>query len=148
MGNGTLSPSRLAAYRAEKDMVPWANERLEALLVGIEAKGVPNKGWVRVTKFESCTGDASVSNRKGKRIVAYELNIKCKWEGQVDYDDVSGELLLPYISEDVSDSNYEIKLTATDSKDARCAHSTRMQGCILRFSLQCHLLAATRLRSS
>jgi hypothetical protein len=104
----------------EKDLAPWAKERLEALLVGIEASGVPNKGWVRVTKLESCEGDASVSNRKGKRIVAYELNVKCKWEGQVDYDDVSGELLLPYISEDVSDSDYEIKLTAKDSKDNRC----------------------------
>ena len=49
--------------------------------------GVPNKGWVRVTKLESCTGDASVSNRKGKRIVAFELDVKCQWKGQVDYDD-------------------------------------------------------------
>jgi len=96
----------------------WAKKRLTALLVGIEAKGVPDKGWVRVTKLETCTGDASVSNRKGKRIVAFELNVKCKWEGQVDYDDVSGELLLPYISEDVSDGKYEVKLTAKEPKDA------------------------------
>lgn len=104
---------------SEQDLASWAKKRLTELLVGIEAQGVPNKGWVKVTKLETCTGDASVSNRKGKRIVAFELNVKCKWEGQVDYDDVSGELLLPYISEDVSNSEYDIKLTTKEPKDAR-----------------------------
>ena len=103
---------------AEIDLMPWAKERLEGMLVGLAAKNVPDKGWVKVTKMEECKGEASVSNRKGKRIVAYEINCKCKWEGQVDYDDVSGELLLPYISEDVDDSEYEIKLTCKEPGDA------------------------------
>lgn len=102
---------------AELDLAPWAKERLTALVVGLAAKNVPDKGWVKVTKLEKCEGEASVSNRKGKRIVAFELNVTCKWEGSVDYDEVSGELLLPYISEDVEDSAYEIKLTAKDAKD-------------------------------
>ena len=92
-------------------------------------QGVPDKGWVKVTKLESCTGEASVSNRKGKRIVAYELNVKCIWEGQVDYDDVSGELLMPYISEDVSDSAYETKLTAKEPTDARPVIFTPCRTC-------------------
>ena len=46
-----------------------------------------------------------------------ELNVKFKWEGSVDYDEVTGELVLPYVSEDVEDSQYEIKLTAKDPKD-------------------------------
>ena len=89
------------------------------LLKDVAAKGVPDKGWVKVTKMEKCEGEASVSNRKGKRIVAFEIKVTCKWEGQVDYDDVSGELLLPYISEDVEDANdYEVKLTAKEPGDA------------------------------
>ena len=40
---------------------------------------MPNKGWVKITKLDSCTGEASVSNRKGKRIVAYELNVTLTW---------------------------------------------------------------------
>ena len=47
-----------------------------------------------------------MSNRKGKRIVAFELKVTCKWEGSVDYDEVSGELVLPYVSEDVENSEY------------------------------------------
>ena len=77
---------------SEQDLAGWAKKRLTELLVGIAAEGVPNKGYVKVTKLETCTGEASLTNRKGKRIVAYELNVKCKWEGQYDYDDVSGEL--------------------------------------------------------
>jgi len=102
----------------EVDLAPWAKERLVELIVGVAAPNVPDKGWVKVTKMAKCEGEASVSNRKGKRIVAYELNAKFEWKGQVDYDDVEGELLLPYISEDVKDSAYEIKWTI---KDRDCA---------------------------
>ena len=72
---------------AEQDLAPWCKERLTELIVGLAAKGVPDKGWVKVTKLESCEGEASVSNRKGKRIVAYELKVKCEWKGSVDYDE-------------------------------------------------------------
>ena len=119
---GASAPRQDAAnvnnwHWAEIDLLPWAKERLEGMVVGLAGKNIPDKGWVKVSKMEECKGEASVSNRKGKRIVAYEINVKCKWEGQIDYDDVSGELLLPYISEDVEDSQYEIKLTAKDPKD-------------------------------
>lgn len=101
----------------EKDCAPWAKERLTELLVGVAAAGVPDKGWVKVTSLEKCEGDASVSNRKGKRIVAFELDVTLKWKGQVDYEDVEGELRIPYLSEDISDAKYEVKLTAKDAKD-------------------------------
>ena len=101
----------------EKDCAPWAKERLTELLCAIATSGIPDKGWCKVTSLESCEGDASVSNRKGKRIVAFELNIKCTWKGQVDFEDVEGELHIPYLSEDVSDCKYEVKLTAKEPKD-------------------------------
>ena len=40
-----------------------------------------------------------------------------KWEGSVDYDEVAGELQLPYVSEDVDDGAYELKWTMKDAKD-------------------------------
>lgn len=49
-----------------------------------------------------------MSNRKGKRIIAYELNVTVTWNGSVDYDDVEGSLLLPYVSEDVTDGDFEV----------------------------------------
>ena len=119
---GATAPRQDAAnvnnwHWAEQDLLPWAEARLKQLIVGLAAKGVPDKGWVKVTKLEKCEGEASVSNRKGKRIVAYELKVTCKWEGSVDYDEVAGELILPYVSEDVEDSAYEIKLTAKEPND-------------------------------
>lgn len=49
---------------SEVDLLPWAKERFEELLVGkIEAHGVPDKGWVKINKMEHCKGEASVSNR-------------------------------------------------------------------------------------
>lgn len=76
---------------AEVDLEPWAKERLTELIVGLAGKNVPDKGWVKVTELTKCEGEASVSNRKGKRIVAYELKLTFKWKGSVDYDEVEGE---------------------------------------------------------
>ena len=119
---GATAPRQDAAnvnqwHWAEQDLAPWAKDRLSSLVVGHAVKGVPDKGWVKVTKLESCDGEASVSNRKGKRIVAFELKVKFKWEGSVDYDEVSGEIELPYVSEDVEDSKYEVKYTAKEPND-------------------------------
>ena len=144
---GATAPRQDAAnvnnwHWSEIDMLPWAKKRLEQVCLGVEGKGVPDKGWCKVTKMEKCEGEASVpqacrawprpcvggwasqpraastaatapqsrlsvpprrcrrpvalpvldrqrvsyvqvSNRKGKRIVAFELSVKCKWEGQV-----------------------------------------------------------------
>eukprot|EP00316_Scyphosphaera_apsteinii_P017607 CAMPEP_0119346264 /NCGR_PEP_ID=MMETSP1333-20130426/107915_1 /TAXON_ID=418940 /ORGANISM="Scyphosphaera apsteinii, Strain RCC1455" /LENGTH=199 /DNA_ID=CAMNT_0007358763 /DNA_START=98 /DNA_END=697 /DNA_ORIENTATION=- len=103
---------------SEMDLAEWAKERLTELFVGYAVPGIPNKGKIQLSKMESCEGEASVSNRKGKRIVAFELDVKITWKGQVDYDDVEGTLHMPYISEDVKDpSEYEIKLTAKEPTD-------------------------------
>jgi len=115
---GATAPREDAAnvnnwHWSEMDLAPWCRERLGALLVGIEAVGVPDKGWVKVVKLETCTGEASLSNRKGKRIIAYELDVKLTWKGSVDYDDVEGSLLLPYVSEDVTDGDYEVCASIT-----------------------------------
>lgn len=119
---GATAPRQDAAnvnnwHWSEKDLAPWAKERLEALLVGVQAQKVPDKGWVKITKLTQCKGEASVSNRKGKQIVAYELDVKCEWKGQVEYEDVAGEVLIPYISEDHADSGYDVKLTAAEKDD-------------------------------
>lgn len=55
---GATAPREDAAnvnqwHWSESDLAPWAKERLEGLLVGkIAAQGVPDKGWVKVTKME------------------------------------------------------------------------------------------------
>ena len=119
---GASAPRQDAAnanqwHWTEQDLAPWAKDRLTELIVGLAGKGIPDKGWVKVTKLSKCEGEASASNRKGKRIIAYELKVTCEWKGSVDYDEVSGELVLPYVSEDVEDSAYEIKLTAKEPGD-------------------------------
>ena len=120
---GATAPRQDAAnvnawHWSETDLEPWAKQRMAQLFEGIQAEGVPDKGFVRITKLKSCSGEASVSNRKGKRIVAFELKVTFEWKGSVDYDDVEGELIFPYISEDVSDADYEIKWTAKEKDDA------------------------------
>ncbi len=44
---------------SEVDLLPWCKERLEKVVVGVAGQGIPDKGWVKVTKMEKCDGEAS-----------------------------------------------------------------------------------------
>ena len=48
--------------------------------------------------------------------MAYELCVKMKWEGSVDYEEVSGTLELPYVSEDCRESGYEAKVLPKENE--------------------------------
>lgn len=68
---------------------------------------------VRCTGLKSCEGEAVVNNRKNKIIAAYELAVVLGWEcGNADGADaaVSGEVRLPYVSEENHDEDPEMQV--------------------------------------
>ena len=63
----------------EKEFTPWARKRLNELLAGVDVD-VPS-GHIRIVEVETVRGDATVSLRKGKSFVTFELEIEAHWEG-------------------------------------------------------------------
>jgi len=69
----------------EKEFTPWARKRLNELLAGVDVD-VPS-GHIRIVEVETVRGDATVSMRKGKSFVTFELEIEAHWEGTLMDDD-------------------------------------------------------------
>jgi activator of HSP90 ATPase len=69
----------------EKEFTPWARKRLNELLAGVDVD-VPS-GHIRIVEVETVRGDATVSLRKGKSFVTFELEIEAHWEGTLMDDD-------------------------------------------------------------
>lgn len=101
----------------EKDCLAWTQERFGELLAG---KGFAADALeCRITKVSSCTGEAFVNIRKGKMIPSYEVEMRLAWEGTVrDGSDnviasASGQVHLPYIAEENSDEDPEVKVSVS-----------------------------------
>ena len=63
-----------------KDAAPWAKDYLEQNLTKITAEegGVTAK----ISKVTSMDGDVDVSQRKGKVITIFDVNLRLEYEGQ------------------------------------------------------------------
>lgn len=62
-----------------KDVSDWAKEYLEKNLVATSAED--GDVSARVTKVISMDGDVDVSQRKGKVITLFDVNLKLEYEG-------------------------------------------------------------------
>lgn len=62
----------------EKSVGKWAEERIKEVLGGFTNQVAG--GEFRVTAVDKLQGEASISIRKGKKIVSYDFNSVMKWE--------------------------------------------------------------------
>lgn len=105
----------------EFNAVPWCNDRLKQLLANIvlaDADGIN----VKADEDVSVSGEATINQRKGKTIPAYELAVTLKWKGtDAQGEKISGEVKLPYISEENHDEDPEVQvvLTSGDNEKVR-----------------------------
>ncbi|XP_067628243.1 activator of 90 kDa heat shock protein ATPase homolog 1 [Eurosta solidaginis] len=102
----------------EKNATPWSKERLAQLLNGlkIEKEGVE----CIVDTLDSCTGEATVNNRKGKLIFFYEWNLVLKWTGKLLNNSTlehKGKITIPNLSEENEIDDVEITITIDESND-------------------------------
>ena len=127
---GTAGRNVNSWHWEEKNALPWSKERLVELLGGVTL--VDGKEGVNVTLEKSIdvSGDAVINQRKGKLIPAYELELKVKWKGtDVEGKEGSGEIKLPYISEENHDEDPEVLVTATTEGEA----GEKMRNLVVRY---------------
>lgn len=110
----------------EKDALPWSRDRLQELLGTADL--APGSGLgVRSTGVKACEGEAVVNNRKNKIIAAYEISLTLGWEGTADGTAVTGEVRVPYISEENHDEDPEVQVAASSEGAA----AQKLRGAIL-----------------
>lgn len=106
-----------------KDVSEWARDYLERNLtvISVEEGDVSAK----VTKLETMTGDVDVSQRKGKVITLFDVELKLTWEGISnvilstsissfpagkirDGENVSGSISVPEVAHDTEEDEYVV----------------------------------------
>lgn len=103
----------------EKDCLAWAKERYGELLGGKVVCEDEGGLSVKLTKLTKCSGEAFVNIRKGKMIPSYELELRFGWEGTVKDGNgnviasASGAVHLPYVAEENSDEDPEVKVSVS-----------------------------------
>ena len=105
----------------ETDALPWCRARLGELLGDLQLCGAAGAAAgapaARTTGLKSLGGEAVVNNRKGKAIALYELDVAVSWEGTGPAGELaSGEIKLPYVSEENHDEHPELLVTLADDK--------------------------------
>jgi activator of HSP90 ATPase len=94
----------------EKDVLPWAQGRLQALLGGLTLPG----GFATGADVK-VTGEATVNLRKKKLIPAYELAVSGTWQA-AGGEGLEGTWALPYLADENQDEAPEV--TAAVAPDA------------------------------
>ncbi len=80
-------------------------------------------GELRISTVDSLKGEASVSIRKGKKIVSYDYNAQLKWECSFkdgegkEIASMKGSYECPEISSDIDDDGDEWEIKATIKED-------------------------------
>ena len=102
----------------ERDATEWSKKKLNELLKNLTITD-NSVGSCVIDEITSCTGEASVSNRKKKIIYFYDFQIKAKWKGSANGSEItySGQLEIPNLSEE-NDAD-EVDVNVFFGKDQR-----------------------------
>ncbi|CEP61257.1 Hch1p LALA0_S02e10330g [Lachancea lanzarotensis] len=95
----------------DKNTLPWTESYLQNLPASISSVVAPNGSYtVRLVKLESLTGDSHVSQRKGKVICYFDLNVQFVsqvLETEAETVVCEGKILVPELVHDETD--FEIR---------------------------------------
>lgn len=92
-----------------KDVSGWAREYLDKELAGISAEddGVT----VKLDKVISMDGDVDVSQRKGKVITLFDVQLKLEYSGKnKEGEEASGTITVPEVAHDTEESEYVFEI--------------------------------------
>jgi len=96
----------------ESNAIPWSKSRLEELLCGKLLIDEDNGTQITTAEDLKINGEATINQRKGKIIPAYEIDLVIKWKGTApDGAEGTGEIKLPYISEENHDEDPEVQVS-------------------------------------
>jgi activator of HSP90 ATPase len=120
----------------EKSVAKWAEERIKAVLGGF-VHLIPG-GTFKVTKVDKLKGEASVSIRKGKKIVAYDYSAFLKWELSVADGEgtvvasLKGTYELPEVSSDMEDDGEQWEVRPSIKEEMPPGIKSRYEAQLIR----------------
>mmetsp|Transcript_13500 Transcript_13500/g.33098 ORF Transcript_13500/g.33098 Transcript_13500/m.33098 type:complete len:361 (+) Transcript_13500:138-1220(+) len=100
------------------NLMPWAQDRLRTLMVGLEVPDLPDRGSIKVTGLDKCEGDCETNTRKGKVMVCFDMKVVVAWEAHVNYEEARGTISMPYIDNvETEDGDIRTEVNFKKEKD-------------------------------
>jgi activator of HSP90 ATPase len=99
----------------------WSNNTLRAALSAF--KHTMNDATFSIVEITTLTGEASVSIRKGKKIISFDYNIVLKWQCVLADSDghqiskVEGKYELPEVANDTEWEDWECRVEYGEDPD-------------------------------
>lgn len=90
----------------DKNTLPWTKEYLERTLTNLEVVSADGKHRIVLTKITDVTGDSNVSQRKGKPICYFDLQVSMAvgvLDGESSEELTAGVLSIPEFMHDESE---------------------------------------------
>jgi activator of HSP90 ATPase len=90
-----------------KDVSGWARDWLEKELVGVEVE--ENGTTAKIDSIASMDGDVDVSQRKGKVITLFDINLRLDFSGKtIGGSEASGSINIPEVAHDTDEDEYVV----------------------------------------
>jgi len=102
----------------ERNATPWSQEKIKELFKGVKVPS--SEADLKIIEVDSCDGEASANNRKGKLIFFYEWNLVLRWRGKLkdsEGESVSGKITIPNLSEENDVKDLDIQISVTDTNE-------------------------------
>ena len=105
----------------EKSVATWANDTLRAVLSGFTHR--MSDVTMSVTEITTLSGEASVSIRKGKKIISFDYNMDLKWKAVLadaegnQVSQLEGKYVLPEVSNEDEWDEWEVRVEFGEDPD-------------------------------
>lgn len=99
----------VSGHWVNKDVSSWAKDYFEEKLVGIKAE--KDNVSVGITKVLNMEGDVDVSQRKGKVITIFDVQLQLEYSGKVGEEEVEGKISIPEVAHDTEQDEYQFEIT-------------------------------------
>ncbi|SMN20895.1 similar to Saccharomyces cerevisiae YDR214W AHA1 Co-chaperone that binds to Hsp82p and activates its ATPase activity [Maudiozyma saulgeensis] len=95
----------------DKNCMRWARTYFENKLIGLETGTTNNDKYIKIKDISSFEGDCEVSQRKGKVISLFDLQMVILFEGQINQKNLEGSISIPEISFDSEINDYQFDIS-------------------------------------
>ena len=105
----------------EKSVANWSNDTLRSVISSF--KHTMNDSTLSIQEITKMEGEASVSIRKGKKIVSFDYAIDLKWQVVLADSDgnqiakIEGKYVMPEVSSDEEWADWETRVEYGEDKD-------------------------------
>ncbi|CAN6633418.1 hsp90 co-chaperone Aha1p [Trichomonascus vanleenenianus] len=102
----------------DKNCLPWSRTYFAENLTGVKA--AEGSTEAEITGVKSCEGDVDVSQRKGKVICLYDINLELNYKGKTEgEDDVQGTIRVPEVAYDTEEDEFQFAISINNDKASK-----------------------------